>query len=456
MAPSTVTDPTPTRPAEPIRQPSRRWSRSRAAATVQNPGRAALEKRLRPLYLTSFLQGFALWYAVEKLFMRSIGLSDALIAISTSIYFVVMMVANVPIGVLADRWSRKGVLHLATIALIGTSVVCGLAHSFLVYTIGTSIWALFYACYSGTYDAIVYDVALEETGSAEGFERHYGRAQMAEFLGILGGALTSVLVVQLWTIRATFFLTVPITCCAFLTLHAFKEPLLHKARNEPLSAHLGQIVQAFLSNWTVARIVICMVCAAQIMRLLFEFSQLWYLALGLPKYFYGPFDALLLSGAVAGGYLASKLPVGRLAVLATAIFTLAISSGLFVKLAPAVIAAQSLTMAGIVILTVTLSRYLHNEMPSTIRTGASSVAAGAGYGVFVPVAITFGLTSQHQGIFHASWFVTGALILLSAGLITLLVRARRADNDSTSAVGNGRHPFMPAVVEVGDQGEDVR
>jgi hypothetical protein len=149
---------------------------------------------------------------------------------------------------------------------------------------------------------------------------------------------------------------------------------------------------------------------------------------------------LLLSGAVAGGYLASKLPMRRRAVLATAIFTLAISSGLFVELAPVVIAAQSLALAGIVVLTVTLSRYLHDEMPSAIRTGASSVAATAGYGVFVPVAITFGLTSQHQGIFHASWFLTGALSLLSAGLITLVTRARCADSISRSTPGNGQHP----------------
>jgi MFS family permease len=456
MAPSAVADPRATGPTEPIRQPRRRWSRSRAARTVQDPGSAALEKRLRPLYLTSFLQGFALWYAVEKLFMRSIGLSDALIALSTSIYIVVMMVANVPIGVLADRWSRKGVLYLATIALACGSAVCGRAHSFLVFTIGISMWGLFYACYLGTFDAIVYDVVLEETGSAEGFERHYGRVQMAEFLGSLGGALASVLVVQLWTTRATFFLTVPITCCAFISLRAFNEPLLHKARKEPLSAHLGQIVRAFLTNWTVARIVVCTVCAAQVLRLLFEFSQLWYLALGLPKYLYGPGCALLSSGAVAGGYLASKLPIGWRAVLTTAIFTLAISSGLFVKVAPVVIAAQMLTMAGIVILTVILSRYLHDEMPSTIRTGASSVAATAGYGVFVPVAIAFGLTSQHQGIFHASWFVTGALILLSAGLIILVVRARCADSNSRSAVGNGQHPSRSAVVEVGDRGEPIR
>ena len=74
-------------------------------------------KRLRPLYATGFIHGFALWYAVEKLFMKSIGFNDFLITIVTITYIVVMTAANLPLGVLADRWSRKGVLYLATCAL---------------------------------------------------------------------------------------------------------------------------------------------------------------------------------------------------------------------------------------------------------------------------------------------------------------------------------------------------
>ncbi len=36
-----------------------------------------ISRRLLPLYVAAFLQGFVLWYAVEKLFMRSIGFDDA-------------------------------------------------------------------------------------------------------------------------------------------------------------------------------------------------------------------------------------------------------------------------------------------------------------------------------------------------------------------------------------------
>ena len=386
----------------------------------------ALDKRLWPLYLTAFLQGFGLWYAVEKLFMRSIGMSNSVITINTSIYIVVMTVANVPIGVIADRWSRKGVLYIATTALVASSVVCGLANGFLVYAVGISMWGLYYACYAGTYDAIVYDVVLEQTGTADGFERHYGRVQIGEFLGSLAGSLASVAVVQLWSVRETYFLTVPFTLCAFLALRRFNEPALHKAVKTPLLAHLREIVRTFVTNADLVWIVLCTICASQVLRLLFEFQQLWYLGLGLPTSMYGVCNAFFVFGAVGGGYLAGRLPLRRPVVLAIALVTLAGSAGLFFSVCSiGVITAQTLALAGVMILTVALSGYLHDEMPSHIRTAGSSVASTLGYGVFVPVAITFGLTSQHHGIFHASWFLSGALIGICIGLLPLLLRAPR-------------------------------
>ena len=139
------------------------WCLSRTRRWRESVGR-----RLRPLYATGFIHSFVLWYSIEKLFMRSVGLNDYLITIATLVYIVVMMTANIPLGLLADRWSRKGVLYIATCALIGSSVVCGFSHGLALYATGISVWGLFYAAYAGTYDSAVYDVVLEETGSAEG------------------------------------------------------------------------------------------------------------------------------------------------------------------------------------------------------------------------------------------------------------------------------------------------
>ena len=212
---------------------------------VQNtPVAGSVGRRLRPLYATGFIHSFVLWYSVEKLFMRSVGLNDYLITVATLVYIVVMMTANIPLGVLADRWSRKGVLYLATCALVGSSVVCGLSHGLAWYATGISVWGLFYAAYAGIYDSAVYDVVLEETGSAGAFERCYGRVQMFEATAFIASALASAVVARYASLRAEYFLTVPVTCCAFLTLSRFREPRLHRAAPRPhLGAHLGQIVR---------------------------------------------------------------------------------------------------------------------------------------------------------------------------------------------------------------------
>jgi len=380
-----------------------------------------IDTRLRPLYATGFIHGFALWYSIEKLFMRSIGLNDYLITIATLVYIVVMMVANIPLGILADRWSRKGVLYLATCALIASSLVCGLSHGLAMYATGISVWGLFYAAYAGTYDSVIYDVVLEETGSADSFERFYGRVQMFDSAAFITGALLSAGVARFGSLRLEYFLTIPFTCCAFFTLHRFREPSLHrKAPEARLSAHLGQILRS-AAKADVAWIVVALVANCLAMRLLFEFCQLWYLGLALPAVWYGPSFALLYSGAWSGGALADRLRDGR-TVLVTGFGTLAIAAGLFIRAPVVVIGAQVAAIIGIMVLNIALTRYLHDAMPSNIRAGASSVVSTIGYGVFIPTALGFGLVSRAHGIFEASAFVAGALGVMCVTLSVIVVK----------------------------------
>ena len=223
------------------------------------------------------------------------------------------------------------------------------------------------------------------------------------------------------SLRLEYFLTVPFTCCAFLTLRRFREPTLHrKAPEARLAGHLGQILRA-ATKANVALIVVALVANCLAMRLLFEFCQLWYLGLALPAVLYGPSFALLYSGAWSGGALAEGLRDGRM-VLVAAFGTLAIAAGLFVRAPVVVIGAQTAAIIGITVLNIALTRYLHDAMPSNIRAGASSVVSTIGYGVFIPAALGFGLLSRAHGIFEASVFVAGALAVMCVTLSVIVVR----------------------------------
>src|SRR6266849_4344561 len=407
-----------------------------------------IETRLRPLYATGFIHGFALWYAVEKLFMKSIGFNDFLITIATITYIVVMTTANIPLGVLADRWSRKGVLYLASCALITGTVICGLSHGFWMYVAGLSVWGLFYACYAGTYDSVIYDVVLEETGSADSYEHWFGRVQMYDSAAFITGALASALVAHFASLRAEFFLTIPVTCCAFLTLHRFREPSLHKAaKRVRLGAHLGQLWKAMTTSPGVAWIAACLVCNLLAMRLLFEFMQLWYLGLALPAALFGPSFALVYGGSWIGGKFADRLR-GPAVIMTAGLLVLAASAGLFFRVAVVAVGAQVLAITGIIALQVVLSGYLHYAMPASIRAGASSVVSTASMLVFLPVALGFGVVARDESIFRASWFVIAAIAGMAVALAVVVSPnlASRYGLRLTAAVAAGLTVAAAAVV----------
>jgi MFS family permease len=123
----------------------------------------ALGRRLRPLYAASFFQSLALSVPIENHFTTSIGFSAASVGIMAAVYAVIVPVLEVPSGILADRWSRRGVLALASVAAIVAVVV-----------------DVFFALRSGTLESIVYDTLVEETGGSEGFERTIGRVRVVE------------------------------------------------------------------------------------------------------------------------------------------------------------------------------------------------------------------------------------------------------------------------------------
>src|SRR5678810_934512 len=120
-----------------------------------------LAKRLLPLYIAVFAHGFVVWYAVEKIFLHTIGYNDAGIGIMVAAYSVLMLVAQTPSGILADRWSRKGVLVIASICLLLSSLIGGLSTEPMLYIVAALFWGLFYAFYLGTYDSVVYDTVME-------------------------------------------------------------------------------------------------------------------------------------------------------------------------------------------------------------------------------------------------------------------------------------------------------
>lgn len=147
-------------------------------AVHTRPGSAAtkaLRRRFVPLNAAMFLQNLTLWVPLEKLFMTSIGFDAATIGVMAAVYSVVVPMLEIPSGILADRWSRRGVLLIATAALVVSVAIGGLSQNVAMYLVSALFLGVFFAMQSGTADSIVYDAVVEETGNSDAFERVLGR-----------------------------------------------------------------------------------------------------------------------------------------------------------------------------------------------------------------------------------------------------------------------------------------
>ncbi len=395
---------------------------------------ALVATRLRPLQLALFVSGIAPWVPVEKIFMTQLGFTPALVATMAAAYAAVVPILEIPSGILADRWSRRGVLMLASGAGLLSVLVGALSSGITSYIVSAMILGVFFALQSGTVDSIVYDTLLEETGTADGYEKHFGRIQMWNSIALTGSALVGGVLAGLASPRLTYVITVPGAAAGLLLLLRFREPTLHRqvATRSGMRAHLAATWRVVAGRPAVAATVVASVIAAATLQMIFEFGPLWLLAFGIATAVFGPYTAGLTATLGLGGLLAGRLRLDRpgpaiaaAAVLAAGALTLAVGADGWLVIAGQIVLAALLATIGI-----HLSRRLHDAVPSDMRTGVASGVSTLSWLTFLPCSTLFGMVSRHGGIQNAGWVVLA--LALVAGL-TLTALSRRSPASSATS-----------------------
>jgi MFS family permease len=388
-------------------------------ATSTRPARRLLRRRLAPLYAATFLQNLALWVPIEKLFMTSIGFSPALVGAMAAVYAVVVPVLEVPSGVLADRWSRRGVLILASIAAILSVLIGGLSQSVAVYMVSAGFLGVFFALQSGTLESVVYDTVLEETGGSDGFETTIGRVRLVESVALVASALAGGAIAAVAPLRVTYFLTAPLLAGAGAALLLFREPRLHKAEaEESLRRQLASTYRTILAPGRLRAVVALTVAGSVLMQGMLEFGPLWLVALAVPAFLYGPHWAGLTSALGLGGLLGAQAWITRpwaVGPLAIAIIGCCVVLALSQQALVVVGVQVGLTLL-VVAVSIPVLRRLHDAVPSSIRAGVASGVGTLTWLTFVPFALVFGAVSERAGVDRAGW-----LLVAIAGVAALLV-----------------------------------
>lgn len=370
-------------------------------------------RRLAPLRVAMFLQGIAPWVPVEKLFMTQIGFNPGLVATMAAAYAAVVPLLEVPSGILADRWSRRGVLMLAAGAAAVSVVIGGLSQNVGTYIVSAMVLGAYFALQSGTVEAVVYDTLLEEVGESGDFERQLGRIHLLNSAALVGSAIAGGLIAAMATPRLTYFLTIPCSLLAVVALSRFREPRLHQ-QHEPFTRHIVTTVKAITGQAGLLPVVVAMALGSMALQMMFEFGPLWLVAAGASTVLFGPYTAGMTSAFGIGGSLAGRLKVGRPAavVLVAGGLVLVLSDDVVV-----IVVAQVVVAVVLVVIGIHLNRVLHDRISSSIRTGVGSGVGTLSWLMFLPVSLVFGLVAGHSGTHAAGWVVTGVLALTGLAVL---------------------------------------
>lgn len=348
--------------------------------------------------------------------MKTIGFDDASIGIMIAAYSLVMLFAETPSGILADIWSRKKVLMLASISLMTSTVIGGFSQNITSYIIMTLFWGVFFAFYSGTYDSIIYDTVLEETGNSSTFEKYFGRIKILDSSALVIGSLVGGYIASNFGLREPYFLTVPSCIISFFALIFFREPNIHESKvGEPLLGHIKQTFSSVFKNKAVLPVTAALILTGTSASILFELNQLWLIALLAPITFYGPTTALIQLTSGIGGFLAGiKYTHSKNFTIHSILIIIGSSLGLiFARNTYIVVLCMALILVLFARNAIAFTKTIHDSLPSKTRAGSVSAINTVSRMLLIPASLGFGYISKNTSVFNASYVLTGLIILMS-------------------------------------------
>lgn len=373
-------------------------------------------RRLLPLFISDFFIGLMFHWPVMFPFMSHLGINAKQIGLYLIACNCAMLVTEIPSGIIADRWSRKGVALLGILAHAVGIVLFARAQAFHNFVVAGLFISVYFAASSGMKEAIMYDLLLEDDRRQD-YERQLGRLRTVSAVATVIGSLLGGVVASAFGFPAPFYMSTISCVLAFLFLTRFREPQLHKQiQTAKLVQHITDLVR-FLSRHSEMRLlVVTSVLVGIEMNFMGELDQLWPIALSLAVVWYGPLNALLMLGMGLAEPLSAWTAKGpRRSMVIAAALVLA-STGLLVRNIWIVAFSEFLLLAMAVALRIVLSGRMQDELPSSHRSGAESAVSTITSLVFIGVTFAFSYVADVYSVFTAAWIVVFIALLAAAGV----------------------------------------
>lgn len=342
-------------------------------------------------------------YPLYALLFTATGLSVAQVSALFAIWSAVAMLAEVPAGALADRFSRRSCLVVAGVLQAGGYVAWVLLPGFPGFALGFVLWGFGGSLVSGAKEALLYD-GLDAAGAPEHYARVAGWVAAMELVAQLPAALAAT-----WLFVAGGFPLVGWVSVGTCLIAAGVAATLPEPPRRGVDGGIGYVATLRTGLAAVARTpglrpVLLAAAVLAAYDAVEEYFPLLLADWGIPPAAVPLAAVPIVLGGTAGaalGGLAARLPAWLLGVLLGTAMVLLGGAGLGGH--PAGVAAVAAFYGGYRAALVVLDARLQERIPSATRATVTSVA-----GLGTELA-TFGV--------YAAWAAGGAPLLAAGGLL---------------------------------------
>ena len=367
-----------------------------------------MHQNIRTLYLLNFLNGIVFWYPIEKLYLLSIHIEPVGISINAIVFLIILVVFDVPAGVLADKWKRKYTLLLSLVALILSSIVGGLSNNLVEYLPMTVLLGAFVVLTQGTFQAMMYD-SLRDSGHESTYDKHQGRSYALFLAGLGVSSLAGGYMANTFGYRSTYFATAVTMIIALLVTFTLSEPKSHKPQaDHKLKEHIQTSLKQFFASRLLFQLSLLITAASILRSAQNEYAGLFFTALGL--------TAIPIGYATAGKWLFSSLGqvaaprIGRKALQLVPLFFITFT---IFSLIHSRWSLVFFYIAGFLFSVITnqAEAAVQDITPSEVRATMLSLLTFTSNLILVPLSLLFGWIAQHSNVFNAYLMIAGVGLL---------------------------------------------
>ncbi len=391
-----------------------------------------LKRNILCIYGISIFQSLMFAYVIERLFSLSRGMSIEMVSYTEVIYALVIITLEIPSGYLADIWSRKNLIVIASLLTCLEFLILIFAHNFFMFAIATIATGIGKAFNSGAENAIFYDT-LKALGKEDSFHKHMSKLRFVDYSTSIIAALLGSYIAFKTTYTLNYILSLISCILVFLCTLFLYDVSISEKSTEPVTVKnecyglkkniedMKEVFNFFIKNSYILLIALAGIIAAGITVQVDEFYQIYIKEIGFPVYLFGVVSLFSLGACSLGSVLSSKAGKffskidGYLLTLIGLVLSiiLLIASNNYLVVIPLFLFYLCYSVMEPVVIT-----EIHKNIKGNLRATTESFYSLMKRGMTMIIALPFGIISNRISMRVGFTFL---VIVLSIMIIALIV-----------------------------------